>query len=183
MNVIAFGVVPRVMNRFIGFVAYRTDQQPAQLNHGGRGGCGRYPAARCSLPSSASTTALWPASSLASSALVMIGGAADLRVKQGVPVNHDPSSATAEMQRWVRFTPARAWLIRRVLFVMVGAIAWTCRDHRDHPRFLYDAPNKVVDMGSPLLAARLESLLAGRLACAGGTAAHRRVRSGRFSAC
>lgn len=57
-------------------------------------------------------------------------------------------SATAELQRWIRFTPAQRTARFAVFFVMVAAIAWALKTIEVIPEFLYDAPEQVVDMGS-----------------------------------
>ena len=63
-------------------------------------------------------------------------------------MSSDPLSATAEMQRWIRFTPAQRLARFAVFFVMVAAVGWALKTIEIIPEFLYDAPEQVVDMGS-----------------------------------
>jgi phosphonate transport system permease protein len=58
------------------------------------------------------------------------------------------TSAAAEMQRWIRFTPAQRMARFAVFFVMAAAIAWALKTIEIIPEFLYDAPEQVVDMGT-----------------------------------
>jgi phosphonate transport system permease protein len=58
------------------------------------------------------------------------------------------TSAGAEMQRWIRFTPAQRMARFAVFFVMAAAIAWALKTIEIIPEFLYDAPEQVVDMGT-----------------------------------
>ena len=57
------------------------------------------------------------------------------------------TSATSEMQRWIRFTPAQRLARFAVFFVMAAAVAWALKSIEIIPEFLYDAPEQVVDMG------------------------------------
>jgi phosphonate transport system permease protein len=57
------------------------------------------------------------------------------------------TTAAAELQRWIRFTPAQRIARFAVFFVMAAAIAWALKTIEIIPEFLYDAPEQVVDMG------------------------------------
>ncbi len=57
------------------------------------------------------------------------------------------TSATQEMQAWIRFTPAQRVSRFAVFFVLVAAVAWALKTIEIIPEFLYDAPEQVVDMG------------------------------------
>ena len=59
----------------------------------------------------------------------------------------DPTSATAELNRWIRFTPGQR-LARFAVFLMMAALmGWALKTIEIIPEFLYDAPEQVVDMG------------------------------------
>jgi phosphonate transport system permease protein len=60
---------------------------------------------------------------------------------------NEPSSASVELQRWIRFTPAQRIARFAVFFAMAAAIAWALKTIEIIPEFLYDAPEQVVDMG------------------------------------
>jgi phosphonate transport system permease protein len=57
------------------------------------------------------------------------------------------TTAAAELQRWIRFTPAQRIARFAVFFAMAAAIAWAIKTIEIIPEFLYDAPEQVVDMG------------------------------------
>ena len=57
------------------------------------------------------------------------------------------TSASLELQQWVRFTPLQRLARFAVFFVMAAAIAWALKTIEIIPEFLYDAPEQVVDMG------------------------------------
>ncbi len=57
-------------------------------------------------------------------------------------------NATAEMNRWIRFTPAQRVARFAVYLGMVAAIVWALKTIEVIPEFLYDAPAQVVDMGA-----------------------------------
>ena len=62
-------------------------------------------------------------------------------------ISADPASATAELNRWIRFTPGQRLARFAVFFVMAAAIGWALKTIEIIPEFLYDAPEQVVDMG------------------------------------
>ena len=57
------------------------------------------------------------------------------------------TSASLELQQWIRFTPLQRLARFAVFFVMAVAIAWALKTIEIIPEFLYDAPEQVVDMG------------------------------------
>ena len=63
------------------------------------------------------------------------------------PASADPASATAELNRWIRFTPGQRLARFAVFLVMAAAIGWALKTIEIIPEFLYDAPEQVVDMG------------------------------------
>jgi phosphonate transport system permease protein len=58
------------------------------------------------------------------------------------------TSATAELNQWIRFTPAQRLARFAVYFGVVAAIVWALKTIEIIPEFLYDAPAQVVDMGT-----------------------------------
>ena len=57
-------------------------------------------------------------------------------------------TATEELRRWVRFTPAERLARFAVYLGMVAAVVWALKTIEIIPEFLYDAPEQVLDMGS-----------------------------------
>jgi phosphonate transport system permease protein len=57
------------------------------------------------------------------------------------------TSATHEMQRWIRFTPLQRTSRFAVFLLMAAAVAWALKTIEIIPEFLYDAPEQVADMG------------------------------------
>jgi phosphonate transport system permease protein len=57
-------------------------------------------------------------------------------------------SATAELNQWIRFTPAQRLARFAVYLGMVAAVIWALKTIEVIPEFLYDAPAQVVDMGT-----------------------------------
>ena len=57
------------------------------------------------------------------------------------------TTASIEMQQWIRFTPLQRLARFAVFFVMAAAIAWALKTIEIIPEFLYDAPEQVLDMG------------------------------------
>ena len=57
------------------------------------------------------------------------------------------TTASLEVQQWIRFTPLQRLARFAVFFVMAAAIAWALKTIEIIPEFLYDAPEQVVDMG------------------------------------